>query len=388
MRTFVRASSLLIALSPAVALADSGGKLDASFALGGHFFADNGALGAGSRMDDPGPLSSGLIGGRIGYAATKRIAAEAELMVIPTEDDVVGDYATVFGLRTHARVDLMTGKFRPFLGGGVGLLVLRGNTPLLINDTQAELHWGGGVRYAISSRFDLRVDVRHLIVADRTADGVTSDVEATAGFAIRFGGKPTPRARAVEPAPSRVVDTDHDGIPDNVDRCPTVPEDFDNFEDADGCPELDNDKDGIADTKDACPNEPETFNGYKDADGCPDEMLSEIAGIGFEIDSARIDTASASVLDAAYRILVENPRLRIQISGHTSSEGDPANNKEMSRRSAVAVKQFLVSKGVAANRIEAIGFGASKPVAANDDERGRAKNRRIEFRVLAPTALR
>ncbi len=69
-----------------------------------------------------------------------------------------------------------------------------------------------------------------------------------------------------------VGDQDGDGIPDNIDKCPTVPEDKDGFEDADGCPDPDNDGDGIPDEKDKCPNQPETFNGYQDADGCPDTI--------------------------------------------------------------------------------------------------------------------
>jgi len=65
-------------------------------------------------------------------------------------------------------------------------------------------------------------------------------------------------------------DADRDGIADSVDRCPQVPEDKDDFEDEDGCPEADNDKDGIQDGKDNCPNEPEDKDGFQDEDGCPD----------------------------------------------------------------------------------------------------------------------
>ncbi|HVR02620.1 MAG TPA: OmpA family protein [Polyangia bacterium] len=65
-------------------------------------------------------------------------------------------------------------------------------------------------------------------------------------------------------------DVDHDGVPDEVDRCPIIPEDRDGFEDDDGCPDLDNDKDGIPDAKDKCPDEPEDKDGFQDADGCPD----------------------------------------------------------------------------------------------------------------------
>jgi len=67
-------------------------------------------------------------------------------------------------------------------------------------------------------------------------------------------------------------DTDGDGIVDRKDGCPEQPEDFDQFEDEDGCPDPDNDQDGIPDTSDQCPDEPETGNGWQDEDGCPDEI--------------------------------------------------------------------------------------------------------------------
>jgi hypothetical protein len=68
----------------------------------------------------------------------------------------------------------------------------------------------------------------------------------------------------------RFQDADHDGIADEADDCPELAEDFDGFEDDDGCPDDDNDGDGIPDAQDACPNQPETVNGYRDDDGCPD----------------------------------------------------------------------------------------------------------------------
>ncbi len=65
-------------------------------------------------------------------------------------------------------------------------------------------------------------------------------------------------------------DRDGDGILDNVDKCPDDPEDFDQFEDEDGCPDPDNDQDGILDVDDLCPNDPEDKDGFEDEDGCPD----------------------------------------------------------------------------------------------------------------------
>jgi len=81
-----------------------------------------------------------------------------------------------------------------------------------------------------------------------------------------------------------IGDRDGDGYKDDVDQCPDDPEDFDDFEDEDGCPEPDNDLDGILDIEDACPNDPETRNGYEDEDGCPDSTVNDRDGDGI-VDS-------------------------------------------------------------------------------------------------------
>jgi outer membrane protein OmpA-like peptidoglycan-associated protein len=90
---------------------------------------------------------------------------------------------------------------------------------------------------------------------------------------LALAKSPIERCTARPPAPPprpRVLDTDGDGIPDNVDKCPTEPEDKDGFQDDDGCPDPDNDADGILDKSDKCPLEPEDKDGFEDDDGCPD----------------------------------------------------------------------------------------------------------------------
>jgi OmpA-OmpF porin, OOP family len=95
--------------------------------------------------------------------------------------------------------------------------------------------------------------------------------EVGAGWKVANGyGSATPRAFVGFIFEPSIGDRDGDGYKDDVDQCPDDPEDFDDFEDEDGCPEPDNDKDGILDDPDKCPNEPETKNGYQDDDGCPD----------------------------------------------------------------------------------------------------------------------
>jgi OmpA-OmpF porin, OOP family len=77
-----------------------------------------------------------------------------------------------------------------------------------------------------------------------------------------------------------IGDRDGDGIKDDIDKCPDDPEDHDDFEDEDGCPDPDNDRDGIPDKDDKCPNEPETKNGFEDEDGCPDSLDLDRDGDG------------------------------------------------------------------------------------------------------------
>ncbi len=220
------------------------------------------------------------------------------------------------------------------------------------------------------------------------------------------------------------LDNDKDGIPDAKDKCPNEKEDMDNWKDEDGCPEPDNDGDGILDAKDKCPNEPETKNGFQDDDGCkdddpdddkdgianskdkcpdkpetkngitdddgcPDEVpaalkkfAGSMKGIEFETGSAKIVAKSNKVLDEAAKNLVAYPGTRIEVAGHTDNVGEPAENMKLSKLRAEAVKEYLVSKGVTADRIDAVGLGDTKPIGDNKNKAGQAKNHRIEFRLL------
>ncbi len=194
-------------------------------------------------------------------------------------------------------------------------------------------------------------------------------------------------------------DNDADGIPDATDKCPNDPEDKDGFQDEDGCPDPDNDADGVPDATDKCPTEKETINGYKDDDGCPDELPAAvkkftgvIKGITFKAKSADIQKSSFKLLNDAVKVMKEYSDLRIEITGHTSSEGKAAMNLKLSQDRAASVKAYLVAQGIAAERIITLGYGSDKPIADNKTAKGREKNRRIEFRLLtsadsAPAAV-
>ena len=103
--------------------------------------------------------------------------------------------------------------------------------------------------------------------------------EIGAGWKVSNGyGSAQPRAFIGFIFEPSIGDRDGDGYKDDVDQCPDDPEDFDDFEDEDGCPEPDNDKDRILDDADKCPNDPETRNGYQDEDGCPDNTTFDRDG--------------------------------------------------------------------------------------------------------------
>jgi OOP family OmpA-OmpF porin len=187
------------------------------------------------------------------------------------------------------------------------------------------------------------------------------------------------------PLPSGPGDRDGDGITDDVDNCPDDPEDFDGFEDSDGCPDPDNDGDGILDVDDRCPNDAEIFNGYEDEDGCPDEVPvpepPKFDGvIRFYPDSTEPLDGYYTVMDEAGAKLKEAPDAHITLAGHAADTGRPDFEMKLSEGRAMFVKDYHVNKhGIDANRISIVYFGSTKPIADNSTEEGRSQNRRVVY---------
>ena len=187
------------------------------------------------------------------------------------------------------------------------------------------------------------------------------------------------------------LDNDQDGNPDTSDKCPNEAEDVDGFEDTDGCPDTDNDGDGISDEADYCPDRPEDMNGVKDDDGCPDEVKAVVKAekilildkILFVTGSDSIIMDSYPVLDAVTQTFKEHTTIKkVRIEGHTDGRADDDFNMELSLKRAKAVMKYLVDHGVAAGRLEAVGYGETKPLAPDDTEENMQKNRRVEFSIL------
>ena len=189
-------------------------------------------------------------------------------------------------------------------------------------------------------------------------------------------------------------DNDGDGFADTVDKCPNEAEDIDSYKDDDGCPDLDNDGDTIPDGVDACPMIPEDKDQYEDEDGCPEEgpgkptvkitdtQLLISSKIYFDYDKVVIKSVSYPILDAVAETIIANPYIeKIRIEGHTDNEGTQEYNQDLSEKRAQAVMEYLIEKGVPAERLSFKGYGFSRPKASNDSEVGKAINRRVEFTI-------
>lgn len=228
---------------------------------------------------------------------------------------------------------------------------------------------------------------------DSDGDGIVDSLDkcpAVAGLAA-FNGCPDTDGDGITDADDKCPnvkgllsfngcpDTDEDGITDADDRCPNAK----GAKALQGCPDKDND--GVADIDDKCPDVP----GIVENRGCP-EIKAEtkkvfeqaLKGIQFETGKDIIKPVSFPILNKVVNVMKENPVYNLDINGHTDSQGNADKNLTLSQKRADAVKKFLVDKGIDPTRMKAMGFGQTQAVADNATADGRAKNRRVEFKVI------
>jgi outer membrane protein OmpA-like peptidoglycan-associated protein len=176
-------------------------------------------------------------------------------------------------------------------------------------------------------------------------------------------------------------DTDGDGLLDKNDGCPQLAGPKENG----GCPYKDSDSDGLLDKDDDCPNTP----GPKSNKGCPviekeviEVLKTAFDNLEFEVAKDVILAGSFTSLDELAAVLIKKPTWKLEIAGHTDNAGDDNSNLILSKKRAEAVKNYLGSKGIDATRFIINYFGETKPIADNSTTEGRAKNRRVEMKVV------
>jgi OmpA-OmpF porin, OOP family len=177
-----------------------------------------------------------------------------------------------------------------------------------------------------------------------------------------------------------IPDTDGDGINDEEDKCPNVK----GFARYQGCPIPDTDEDTVNDEEDKCPK----VKGTVANQGCPEISKAVIDKINYAAKNVFFATGSYKLLPKSFKglndvvtLLKADESLMIDVKGHTDSQGKADKNQILSENRAAAVKTYLVSKGISADRLNSAGFGAEIPVADNKSAAGRAKNRRTELAV-------
>lgn len=208
---------------------------------------------------------------------------------------------------------------------------------------------------------------------------------------------------------SSEVDSDHDGVPDLEDDCPRTPIEAAGLIDVRGCP-IDSDADGVPDYRDHCPDNligaavddagcpkdsdgdgvpdglddcPDTESGMQvDQYGCVDlkALRQKITlHIRYREGSFEIDYKTRPVLDSVAMILQKAPGVTVEINAFTDNIGTFGTNKTLSQKRANRIRDYLVSKGIASERLVPIGRGETNFIATNNTAAGRQENRRVEL---------
>jgi OOP family OmpA-OmpF porin len=374
--------------------------------------------------DDKSQLDDGVSGGQFGFGKAFYGPWNIEAFIMAAElDGFPGQSQTALGADLQLVLN-RAGRFTPYLFVGTGYLTF---SPDGVDDADG-LMLAGGAGFLADIFGDSNIALRgeYRLRSHDIADLDTEDNLFSLGLQFPFGaGAP------------RIVDTDGDGVADSIDRCPGTPagtvvdqygcerdSDGDGVVDSadrcpgtprgisvdvEGCP-LDSDGDGVSDDKDECPNTvrgaevdekgceldsdndgvvdrldrcPDTAAGVQvDIRGCEIKEEIRLQGVNFESNSDRLLPGAESVLDDAAATLLKNPSIRVEVAGHTDSDGTAEYNEGLSARRAATVRDYLVANGIAANRMTTRGYGESQPVADNNTAGGKAENRRVVLRVL------
>jgi len=334
--------------------------------------------------------------------------------------------------------------FVPYVAGGLGSITFSNED--VDNDTDFMMNYGAGLKYYVTDSIAVRADVRHLvsITANDHHNHLLYTLGLVFGFGgEKEEAAPVQAKEEEKPVEAVAVvaetDSDNDGVLDSADKCADTPSGV--KVDAKGCP-VDSDKDGVTDDKDQCANTPK---GVKvNADGCPadsdndgvtddkDKCPNTAAGtevdekgcpvvkkvevkdtdkdgvtddkdkcantpeganvningcwvvkeLRFDLGKTTILAASKPNVDEVVVVMQKNPEMKLEIQGYTDNSGSAKFNKKLSEKRAIAVMNYISSKGIAKNRMTAKGYGIENPAVENDTEENRALNRRVELKPM------
>ena len=292
------------------------------------------------------------------------------------------------------------GRVKPYVGGGFGWgevyvndLNYQGNRSASNgqHDNGEVFQVGAGIAFDVTSKFTTSLDWRHLntevfefnLVDGSPTRSIREDYRAEGlVLTLRYAflhKEPEPPAPPPPPPPAPVavvepagpVDSDGDGIPDDLDNCPDTPPGV--KVDENGCP--------LPECKDPVPGQPVNL------EGCAEGDVIILRGVTFEFDKVTLTKEAELVLDEVGAALNRSRVIEVELRGHTDSIGSDAYNQSLSEGRALSVKNYLANTGVDPARMTPLGFGESQPIADNGTKEGRALNRRVELKVVSGRAL-
>ncbi|OEC42052.1 porin [Pseudomonas sp. 1D4] len=334
------------------------GSLVAAFSLNalaqGQGAVEVEAFGKRYFTDSSRDLSNGnLLGGSVGYYLTDDVElalSYGEFHDIRSENDtgnknIKGNQA---GLDAIYHFGTPGVGLRPYVSAGLAHQNISNVPDRTGRDHSTFANIGTGVKYYFTENFYAKAGLDGMY----NIDANEAEWAAGVGVGVNFGGGSKP---AAEPAPAPVAevcsDSDNDGVCDNVDKCPNTP-----------------------------------ANVTVDADGCPAvaEVVRVELDVKFDFDKSKVKEESYGDIKNLADFMNQYPATTTTVEGHTDSVGTDAYNQKLSERRANAVREVLVNQyGVGSDRVNAVGYGESRPVADNATEAGRAVNRRVEAEVEA-----
>jgi OOP family OmpA-OmpF porin len=301
-----------------------------------------------------------------------------ELSVVQPSPDQIDGRADVEQARLSGLYFFGYNTLKPYISAGVGY------GKVSVNDSAAEnalLSLGYGVQASVTENFFARAEVRYDDMINETVEHNNYVLEA--GY--RFGTQTT--ASDYSSANNMTDDADKakadaqakaDAAKAAAEKAKADAMAKAEAAKAAAAAKLDSDKDGVVNTADKCENTP--ANTSVDADGCP-EFKGSLQGVFFETSSARLTESSKTILDNAAAELKRYPNISVEVQAFTDSRGSDALNQKISQERANSVRDYLLNKGVDADKITAKGYGEANPVASNETVEGRAANRRVELSV-------
>ena len=281
----------------------------------------------------------------------------------PSQPDGAIDYSTLgasalwyFVRNGENRGENLRKGLQAYVHGGLSFLS-NSSSVAFSQDNSIQVQYGAGLEYGLNNGIALRAGID---LYDKDAGMVF------VGVLKRFGIK-TKQKIISQPTPEPVVEPVIETVPAQEVIVPVV------------VVVQDTDNDGVIDGDDQCADSPENIK--VDDKGCS-IVAVELESINFEPESFELTQESKVILDEAAATISTRPELQIEVQAHTDYKGSGKTNQQLSEQRALSVKTYLISKGVNENQLTAKGYGESRPIADNKTEEGRAKNRRVELKVI------